>query len=97
MIHFKNGGTKNNQQTGLGKDKQLSEDIHGNGIISMNGSNNQTGFVAIPKRYRKIDMKFMKMGGEEYDIEQYNKTIFSGLEATLPNSYCNSMIQASEY
>ncbi|GFY35268.1 PAN2-PAN3 deadenylation complex catalytic subunit PAN2 [Trichonephila clavipes] len=47
----------------------------------------------VPYRYLKQEIKYTKMGLDEIDFNRFNRTSFSGLEANLPNSYCNNMIQ----
>jgi PAB-dependent poly(A)-specific ribonuclease subunit 2 len=50
-------------------------------------------FFGIPKIYQKTEIKYSKLGVEEFDFKHYNSTKFAGLEIHIPNAYCNSMIQ----
>ncbi|XP_030589982.1 PAN2-PAN3 deadenylation complex catalytic subunit PAN2-like [Archocentrus centrarchus] len=47
----------------------------------------------VPKKYRKVAIKYSKRGLEDFNFSSYNQTMFAGLEPDIPNAYCNSMIQ----
>ncbi|KAL0883341.1 hypothetical protein ABMA27_016748 [Loxostege sticticalis] len=51
----------------------------------------------IPKHYQKVELRYNKHSPNDIDLENCNKTGYPGIESTLPNSYCNSMLQVLYY
>ncbi|XP_031421713.1 PAN2-PAN3 deadenylation complex catalytic subunit PAN2 isoform X2 [Clupea harengus] len=57
------------------------------------GRDEEPHLYMVPKKYRKVTIKYSKLGLEDFDFKHYNRTLFAGLEPHIPNAYCNSMIQ----
>lgn len=53
--------------------------------------------AAMPRYYRKVEIKYSRFGVEDFDFGFYNKTKYSGLETHIANSYTNSVLQALHY
>ncbi|XP_013164352.1 PREDICTED: PAB-dependent poly(A)-specific ribonuclease subunit PAN2 isoform X1 [Papilio xuthus] len=64
--------------------------------LSEDKQNDNCGTLPIPEHYQKLDLHYNKHGSNE-ELENYNKTKLPGLEATIPNSYCNPMLQVLYY
>uniref|UniRef100_A0A3Q0S8Q1 PAN2-PAN3 deadenylation complex catalytic subunit PAN2 n=1 Tax=Amphilophus citrinellus TaxID=61819 RepID=A0A3Q0S8Q1_AMPCI len=57
------------------------------------GRDEEPHLYMVPKKYRKVTIKYSKLGLEDFDFKHYNRTLFAGLEPHIPNAYCNCMIQ----
>lgn len=79
--------TKRNQIPYITDNAVQDEDLE---VLSSEASN--ASQKSIPKHYAKVDINYNK-GCIDFDFDQYNQTEFSGLEAILPNAYCNAMLQ----
>ncbi|CUA74901.1 PAB-dependent poly(A)-specific ribonuclease subunit 2 [Rhizoctonia solani] len=56
-----------------------------------------TSISEIPRHYRRVEIMYSKFGVEDFDFAYYNKTVYSGLETHIVNSYTNALLQALHY
>eukprot|EP00123_Amoebidium_parasiticum_P015853 comp23175_c1_seq1/m.37544 comp23175_c1_seq1/g.37544 ORF comp23175_c1_seq1/g.37544 comp23175_c1_seq1/m.37544 type:complete len:1228 (-) comp23175_c1_seq1:377-4060(-) len=48
---------------------------------------------SVPRPFRRKEIKYSKLGLEDFDFAKYNKTKFGSLEPHVPNAYCNAVLQ----
>ncbi|XP_063065324.1 PAN2-PAN3 deadenylation complex catalytic subunit PAN2 [Engraulis encrasicolus] len=75
------------------KEVELEYDSYNQVPESPIGRDEEPHLYMVPKKYRKVTIKYSKLGLEDFDFKHYNRTLFAGLEPHIPNAYCNSMIQ----
>ncbi|XP_051947344.1 PAN2-PAN3 deadenylation complex catalytic subunit PAN2 isoform X1 [Xyrauchen texanus] len=75
------------------KDIELEYDCYNQVPESPIGRDEESHLCMVPKKYRKVTIKYSKLGLEDFDFKHYNRTLFAGLEPHIPNAYCNCMIQ----
>uniref|UniRef100_A0A673XRI1 PAN2-PAN3 deadenylation complex catalytic subunit PAN2 n=1 Tax=Salmo trutta TaxID=8032 RepID=A0A673XRI1_SALTR len=76
------------------KEVELDFDNYNQGVPeSPIGRDEEPHLYMVPTKYRKVTIKYSKLGLEDFDFKHYNRTLFAGLEPHIPNAYCNCMIQ----
>ncbi|XP_028309280.1 PAN2-PAN3 deadenylation complex catalytic subunit PAN2 [Gouania willdenowi] len=75
------------------KDVELEYDNYNQIPESPIGRDEEPHLYMVPKKFRKVTIKYSKLGLEDFDFKHYNRTLFAGLEPHIPNAYCNCMIQ----
>lgn len=60
-------------------------------VTSSTSTSIKSSMSSVPKHYQKLEIKYK--GLIEFDFSEFNQTEYSGLEAMLPNAYCNAMLQ----
>ncbi|PGH31538.1 PAB-dependent poly(A)-specific ribonuclease subunit PAN2 [[Emmonsia] crescens] len=48
-------------------------------------------------KYGNVEIKYSKFGVDDFDFRYYNKTLFSGLETHIANSFANSLLQLFKF
>ncbi|QKX58719.1 uncharacterized protein TRUGW13939_05846 [Talaromyces rugulosus] len=48
-------------------------------------------------KYSNVEIKYSRFGVDDFDFRYYNKTIFSGLETHISNSFTNSLLQLYKF
>uniref|UniRef100_W5KD87 PAN2-PAN3 deadenylation complex catalytic subunit PAN2 n=1 Tax=Astyanax mexicanus TaxID=7994 RepID=W5KD87_ASTMX len=75
------------------KEVELEYDSYNQVPESPIGRDEEPHLYMVPKKFRKVTIKYSKLGLEDFDFKHYNRTLFAGLEPHIPNAYCNCMIQ----
>ncbi|KAK2825541.1 hypothetical protein Q7C36_019468 [Tachysurus vachellii] len=75
------------------KEVEMEYDSYNQVPESPIGRDEEPHLYMVPKKYRKVTIKYSKLGLEDFDFKHYNRTLFAGLEPHIPNAYCNCMIQ----
>lgn len=47
----------------------------------------------MPKRYKRVEIRYSRFGIEDFDFGYYNSTHYAGLETHITNSYTNALLQ----
>lgn len=80
--------TRRNQIPYADGETSMNDDAE---VTSSTSISTKSSSSSIPKHYQKLEIKYK--GLMEFDFSEFNQTEFSGLEAMLPNAYCNAMLQ----
>ena len=79
--------TRRNQLPYVDPESSVNDDAE----VTSSTSISTKSSSSIPKHFQKLEIKYK--GLMEFDFAEFNQTDFSGLEAILPNAYCNAMLQ----
>lgn len=63
-----------------------------NALFADDGREDPSG-IRVPRKYRKLEIRYSKFGVDDFDFDFYNKTPYSGLETQVANSYANALLQ----